>query len=414
MLKGDFKILCIFFSLIGLYSCKGNIESNIDIETVKVTQAYENRSVSPISEIAEDIEYIKLESKTEAILNSPYILHRTNDSILIIGYRQVLVFHYPSGRFVSESFKYGRGPGEHSFTSRMFNEKDEILHKAKNHNNYEGFRPDGSLFSSFSIPESVLTDTLKFRVSSLWNIGDGLYIGYVDNLTGHNPVRLVVFNDKGEIVKKYPNYNSFDFDEKSHVIWDPLKGWFFQFQDSVRFFESYTDTIFNLSEKEIIPRYYLEISKNAPPYYIQKIEQYYYDLIHQYIHLLNFRETSRYLFFFLEHNRYRHIAVYDKNTKETNIAEVLSDKEFYRFPEHYAIRSIGFENDIDSFIPVGTGKVFYATRNDELITYSSAYEVKRWFEMNPDKAAKLPYNLKALKPERDEENDILIIVKLKK
>lgn len=414
MLKGDFKILCIFFSLIGLYSCKGNIESNIDIETVKVTQAYENRSVSPISEIADDIEYIKLESKTEAILNSPYILHRTNDSIIIIGFRQLMVFHYPSGRFVSESFKFGRGPGEYRFTTRMFNEKEGITYMAKSTHKFEGFKLNGGFVSSFNKPETVISDSVKFRISSTWEIGEDKYIGYVDNLTGHNPVRLVVLNNKGDIVKKYPNYNSFDFDEKSHVIWDPLKGWFFQFQDSVRFFESYTDTIFNVSEKEIIPRYYLEISKNAPPYYIQKIEQYYYDLIHQYIHLLNFRETSRYLFFFLEHDRYRHIAVYDKNSKETNIAENLSDKEFYRFPEHYAIRSIGFENDIDSFIPVGTGKVFYANRNDELLTYSSAYEVKRWFEMNPDKAAKLPDNLKALKPEKDDENDILMIVKLKK
>ena len=70
----------------------------------------------------------------------------------------------------------------------------------------------------------------------------------------------------------------------------------------------------------------------------------------------------------------------------------------------------GFENDIDNFIPFQ----FYSINNSgELVGFQEAYIVKKWFDENPDKAAKLPPNLQKLKNIKETDNPIVMIAKLK-
>jgi len=42
-----------------------------------------------------------------------------------------------------------------------------------------------------------------------------------------------------------------------------------------------------------------------------------------------------------------------------------------------------------------------------------AYEILEWFENNPEKAAKLPAHLKALSKLKEDDNPVVVIVKLK-
>jgi hypothetical protein len=75
---------------------------------------------------------------------------------------------------------------------------------------------------------------------------------------------------------------------------------------------------------------------------------------------------------------------------------------------------MGFSNDIDHFVPIGTDNHFYINKNDEFVTAIPALEVRRWFDNNPEEAAKLPEHLQAYRDIKDEDNPIVIVAKLKR
>ena len=402
----EFIMLCI------ICSCQSDVGSNI--ETIDIYSAYEAKSRIAISEIADNIEYIRLQSNNCPIVNNHTIIDVMDSLIVVTGFKQLLVFHKNDGRFIYEISSYGRGPEEYMFVVEGYDETNGLVFAAQDIRNYAGFSRNGKIATTYTIPKHSFTDSLQFRVISNWKINDSTYLGYTDNLMGDDATKIVVFNMKGEIINRFPNYNSYQVKDDSHNYLDRWKGWFYQFQDTVRFYEDYTDTIFTVSENDIFPRYFLNMKELSPPYHIQAVPESYKKERLEYFHLLKIRESSRFVFYYLVFERFSHMGYYDKKTKETRICNNPGDKSFYEFPEYWSVRNIGFVNDIDGFIPIGTGNTFYINRKNELITYTSAYDVKRWFEMNPEKAARLPEYLQSFKDIKDEENPILIVVKLKK
>jgi hypothetical protein len=88
--------------------------------------------------------------------------------------------------------------------------------------------------------------------------------------------------------------------------------------------------------------------------------------------------------------------------------------DFYKQTKFAGARCIGFSNDLDQFIPIGTDKIFYINKNDEFVTAIPALEVKRWFDQNPEKATKLPQHLYAFRDIKAEDNPVIVVAKLKK
>jgi hypothetical protein len=157
----------------------------------------------------------------------------------------------------------------------------------------------------------------------------------------------------------------------------------------------------------------------APPYFLQGTH-YMIDYDHQkYFWITTLRESSRFLFFYTETNFFSHLSFYDKKLKKTFLCENNNDKEFYKFPirppRYYdRIRTIGFNNDLDGFIPFGTGfNELYINKKNEMATDILASDVERWFKMNPEKASRLTDNLKKFSSVKSTDNIIVVISKLK-
>lgn len=399
--------------LIMICSCYRKSQKREGIESINIHSAFENKEPISVSDIAQSIEYIKLQSENCPVLNSPNIIDSYDSLIIVTGFRQLLVFLKKDGEFLYEISSYGRGPEEYMFVVEGYDEKEGLVFAAQDLRNYAGFSINGGMKTTYTLPEHSFSDSLMFSVISNWRINNSTYLGYTKNHTGNFSTKIVVFNSKGEIVNRFPNYNSFQSNIDGIVSLDRWQGWFYQLQDTIRFYEDYTDTIFTVSENDISPRYFLNMKELSPPYHIQAIPESYKNERLEYFQLLKIRESSRFVFFYLVFERFSYMGYYDKKTKETRICDNLADRSFYKFPEYWAVRNIGFVNDMDSFIPIGTGSTFYINRQNELITYASAYEVKRWFDMNPEKAIRLPDHLRKLKPEGEENNPIIIILKLK-
>ncbi|MFV0265546.1 MAG: hypothetical protein ACK5HT_00260, partial [Draconibacterium sp.] len=85
---------------------------------------------------------------------------------------------------------------------------------------------------------------------------------------------------------------------------------------------------------------------------------------------------------------------YDKANQSTRISQNMA----------------GIDNDVDAFLPFMFQS---ANQQNELVGLCEAYEVKSWFGENPGKAADLPAHLQKLKNLEENDNPVVMIVKLK-
>lgn len=124
-------------------------------------------------------------------------------------------------------------------------------------------------------------------------------------------------------------------------------------------------------------------------------------------------ESNRFLVFTVGLNGYRHLAFYDKSKKETLVCNTQNDLDFYYYQEYWGNRCIGFNNDIDNFVPIGTSINFFINKNNEYVAAIPAIEIKRWFDNNPEEVEKLPAHLKEFSSINWDDNPVVVVMKLK-
>ena len=396
-------------------SCKRE-QTGKPVEEIDLYRAYQAMSEVPVSDIASEIEYIRLETGENFMLNDPHLINVKDSLILFIGFRKIYIFNRYSGKFLYEISRYGRGPDEYSSTSNMYDEDEDLffVNMGKKNGNYitVGYNFKGEIVKTISKPSLRNSDDNELLLGRFWPLNDSLYLGYIDNPLVCVPEKIVIFDNNGKFLKYYPNYNVIDKNESGTISFSVHKSMFFNAEDTVRFFELHTDTVFNISSQTIEPRYHINMGDLLLPYnlrYSLNSPEYL-----KYFHIRTMHESSRFLMFSAGIFGVRHIVCYDKTLKSTIVCNTSTDVDFYKSEDPWGIRCIGFLNDLDQFIPIGTDKHFYINRNDEFVTAIPALEVRRWFDRNPEKAEALPECLQSFKDIKNEENPVVIIAKLKK
>ncbi|MCF8222882.1 MAG: 6-bladed beta-propeller [Bacteroidales bacterium] len=412
-------ILTPFAGLFLLFSsCADSSRSSNELEEIDLYGAYRERSEVPVSNIASGIEYIRLESGEEFMLNDPHLVNVKDSLILFIGFQKLYIFSRYTGEFLYEISSYGRGPDQYLATTSIYDEDEDIFYvnfgnkrrDVNNNNIFRGYNFSGEVVRTVSRPCPIGSEGNLLFISRFWPLNDTLCLGYIDNPEVNQSEKLVVFSNNGKSLKFYPNYNIYN-EDNGVFSFEGHKGMFFNAEDTVRFFELHTDTIFSVSSCTIQPRYHIIMGDLLLPYQLRaaKFSEYL-----NYFHIRNMHESSRFLMFSAGIYGTRHIVIYDKIQKRTMVCDTPDDHDFYKFEDYYGIRCIGFSNDLDNFIPIGTDKHFYINKDDEFVTAIPALEVRRWFERNPEKAALLPDHLMAFRNIQDEDNPVIVIAKLKK
>ena len=428
----SFKIIVII--LLASFSCRGRKEVVVPdqrVETIDILGSYKSKGEVNLSSVTNSVEYIKLESSGKCMVNDPYLIAARDSILILIEYQKIMVFSRATGAFKYEISHFGRGPSEYKTTvTNGYDELNNMVYvESFVRDNVMGFSTDGSLQIIFKKPASNLgvVEGKEYYTRSFWPFGESQFIAYSENFSGIDSVKLLRFDTTARILNYYKNYNSFDKSKYNGGTRENDDGWFFNYQDSVRFFEMYTDTIYTVQERKISPRYYLKMGELSPPYYLRAVSV---GLEFEHFNYFNIREifeSTRFLFFTLRLNNYRHLCFYDKKTKDTKVCDIANGKEQYEVQTTYEdlphfgrvrwdreSRTIGLVDDINNFVPFGVGnKCIYINRNDELIAYIPAIDVERWFKENPDKAMNLPENLKKYSDVKATDNIIVMVIKLK-
>lgn len=198
------KIIFILFIVLSIACNKNNTQEVIDVDM----SVYKTRVVY-LSEIADSVEYIPLETTDSCLLsgNITESIQLWGNYLLVITSHQYYLFNR-QGKFLRQISSQGRGPGQHpSFTTKniWFSSQDSCFYFNYNGNakidkfdvkgNYKGF-----------IDYSGAQDEYKGQeIGRSTFFQDSIWIIHAINRKGNDLVRLLFFNQNGQYITKIAN-----------------------------------------------------------------------------------------------------------------------------------------------------------------------------------------------------------------
>ena len=370
---------------------------------IEVVDSYKGRERVNLSTFGSSIEYISLETNGNTLYSYPTVKGIQGDSIILLkSANRISLFDKKTGKYMQDVGHQGIDPDS-------FNSPGPLAFNTNNGNVFAyGYRTvlefdltTNKIVSKLNVPDiSEMGKGLTFgdngtRVETQISMNrwspEGYFIGLVQNYSGKEKLKIILYNLKGEILKIYKNHQEFN---KSKT------GNYRMYGTSLHEFEGlnytkewFSDTVFSFNRNSIQPAYYFNTGKHSPPYAQQ-------DLLSdeerkRLMFISSLEEDAGFLYFQLFHKSKFRVGLYDKAKGITRISE----------PEKDGL--MGFYNDIDDFIP------FYPTLKTpegKLIGTISAEDVLIWFEENPKFAKVLPPELQKLKNLDPEDNPVVMIV----
>lgn len=397
------KLTKLLFLFLFLNNCSSDdpVGNKNEIPKIDLGVALKNPVKNiPLSQIADKIDYIKLETCEECLIDrvEKLLIHGNH---LFIAQREKLFLFDVDGKFVRSIGSNGKGPGEYlrvrDFTihptadqlSIYDSEQFKIIHydldgnfirefKIDDYPSLIAYSPEGDLYASWVLPMYFYNDSYNINI----------------------------YDSQGEITRQLMKRTEDGITEKTvgHIP-STSRTRFEYFNDTLSYWEVNYPAICRVVDGKTIPRY--EIIKNFKPgdeeYFdgqIQEKKFYASDLV----------ETSRFIIMTkgLYQNNVYHV-LYDKDQKKANA--------FYIGHQDMRTRlNSGFINDIDGgypFLPSGV------IAKDVLYGIFYAYDMKnKWadeffsqVEVKDEKGRQ--ELLQLLEGATDTDNPIVMLVKMK-
>ena len=364
-----------------------------------------------LSDIVEDVEYVKLETTDDCLVAGSVRGFITNDDIYTLNKysdEKLLRFDRKTGKFISQIGSIGQGPKEMIDPGFVF-AKDSLVYVSSSISNKVYVYTNENQFIR-SVP------FCKDRSSS--EDGAGQTISVIDHqyIVRHPGQLQASFNCNQYIAADVIDMNSnrlFAMRDTSDVYgimltldWDPIR-WYYK--GNINFYNEPDRTVYAVTKDSIIPRYYFNLGDNKWPVIDGKLTKEFF----KYIKFKSFRETEDYLYLYWNQSQKGYFARFNKKTETLDVQE---QAKFWGRFWHLGVP--GLKNDINGcnrsvdFIGLmdeqsSIVQMFSASGKEDYIkVLKESQDVKF-----PEKRQQL---LKLLEEMGEEDNQILAIYKLKK
>ena len=390
-----FLIACLFLSSL---SCNGKqtpsqhpeavVETAVPEfpQTVSFDTGIETEQEILLSQIADKVEYIPLETNTECLLQHLRGNVQFAGGNFIIPCSKAVYMFDGTGKYIRRIGRSGGGPGEYNRVHSIdIDWKDSLIYLYTiGKQIVYSFR--GDFIRSTTVPD----------VNKIAYLNNNIFAAYIYNSTGQEKNRILLLNPKGETVKTFPYYDRFTIKKGvSMNMMGENDRYLFHYKDNLCFKDYYNDTLFTVTEKELQPRYIIRLGKFAIPVE-KRWENMNFDMqrfkreASSYLRV-NVIETDHYLFMPYGHwagDEKGGLMLYDKNKKTCfNVPGGL------------------IKNDIDGGIPLDP---YTSVDDNTLLTLWTPADIMELAEKNPD----ILKNEK-LKNMKEDDNHVLMIVHLK-
>ena len=364
-----------------------------------------------LSDIVEDVEYVKLETTDDCLVAGSVRGFITNYDIYILNKysdEKLLRFDRKTGKFISQIGSIGQGPKEMINPCFVF-AKDSLVYVSSNTSNKIYVYTNENQFVR-SVPFSKDRSSFEDGIGETISVIDHQYI------VRHPGQLQASFNCNQYMAAEVIDMNSnrlFAMRDTSDVYgimlkldWDPIR-WYYK--GNINFYNEPDRTVYAVTKDSIIPRYHFNLGDNKLPITTERMTKEFL----KYIKFKSFRETEDYLYLYWSQNQKGYFARFNKKTETLDVQE---QEKFWGI--FWVIRVPGLKNDIDGC----SRDVDFIRLMDEqssIMVMISSTEKEDYIKvLNESTDVKFPEKrqqlLKLLEEMGEEDNQILAIYKLKK
>ena len=321
------------------------------IKDIDILASIANSQKVNLSTIASDIDYCILETDKKCLVTPGMSIYCSKDYIVTIGgnqgYAACYVFERKTGKFVRQISREGQGPGEYTETMSPFwdGENEQVCFFGNNQ--YLFYNLDGTLSHRINRFTLRMTNFLVYK---------DLYVGYVHNSFGNSTIRIAFFDTSGILVDSISEYRSW---ERTHTWWTGggNEGRVYNFCNELYYKDIYCDTLYQIKDFTLHPRYIFNTGGKAVPYKMQEDGQYdliaamrggEYDRYEKYIVINSILTDKKFLYFTFDYRKLRYPVIYNKMEDRLRIMSPVSIPPPSRDAKG---QRYGFENDLDGGLP---------------------------------------------------------------
>jgi hypothetical protein len=415
------NLLNLFLLLLIPFSCKEAEKSSIPV--IDIAGNIDNFKQFNLSDLADNLKYVILEAAEDAMLMDIRFTDISEDYILVSDRDKCLLFDR-SGNFISRIGSKGRGPGENDAFTQVKIFDDRIFLPDGMTSKINIFNTKGEFLKTYNSPGS-------FRPATCHNwtvLTDTTYLGQIPDDADNGKYRIALINDKGEILKSFTITAYFDDHEAARGLRTIAR--FYKRNDKIFYKELLNDTIWQVNENSIEPKYVTNLGKNEFSYDYKTLSG--MSFVEKFIETVRASiifESNSYVTFTINLGRKYNLDI-DKavtgpgGQERMGIHQIIGlyDKQNAEFflvaPGNvdHQIEPTGIKNDIDggiNFMPR------YAVNDTLIVSWFEAYELKMYvaseaFKNSTPKFPEKKKELERLAASLDEnDNPVLMLVKLK-
>jgi len=337
------KVFVLVF--LALMSCKGEEKEQEIQNTLTVFDLDDLRPTVDklkLSDIAENIEYIPLETRDDCLIGNINDIQFIDEFIFVYGVGDIFQFDH-QGSFIRKLFRIGKGPGECYARDFAIDTDNSLVYIFDNYKyKYNIYSFDGDFISSFDDPNPNNNTGRHFMIHNnqlVFEVAD-YYI----------PQSFIMSYDIGkrEIVYKYKNnykeIDDSDVQKKKGYMWN--SGLLRSFEDRILFKEKFCDTIFQTTDFiDVTPRYVFKIGNNALSY--KDFHTIFLRDIIDKKFIVSYFETSRYVFVQISAFKpLSYIWVFDKASNIITVKKASTPEDW------------NLENDFDTGPGISMAHIF--------------------------------------------------------
>ena len=364
-----------------------------------------------LSDIVEDVEYVKLETTDDCLLAGTARVFITNDDIYTLNNYsdyKLLRFDRKTGKFISQIGSIGQGPKEMINPCFVF-AKDSLVYVTSTSMDKIYVYTNENQFVR-SVPFCKDRSSFEDGVGQTISVIDHQYI------IRHPGQLQSQFNYNQYIAAEVIDMNSnrlFAMRDTSDVYgimltldWDPVR-WYYK--GNINFYNEPDRTVYAVTKDSIIPRYHFNLGDNKWPVKSEKLTMEYV----KHIKFKSFRETEDYLYLYWNQREKGYFARFNKKTEKLDVQE--QDKLWGRT---WILKVPGLKNDIDG-CNLNVDFIRLMDEQSSIMVMISSTEKEDYIKvLNESTDVKFPEKrqqlLKLLEEMGEEDNQILAIYKLKK
>lgn len=239
------------------FSTRHHASAQEDIIEIDLTKSIETDL--PMSRIFEEVEYVRLETAENCRLKNASLYVTSEYIIAANTFRGVFVFDRKTGKFLHEV----ASPSQYAYSmGTFFFDEKKNLYPFWNMDHWKIFNVKTNQ-EEYLIRNPLHAKRQTPLLTSPVFLNDSILAIHIDNESGIEPYKLLLFNRNGVIKRAYPNHLLYEVFGQNTT---PTHA-FYRYGGHLFFKESeYNDTVFRVTENQLIPHIIFKLGNKKPSF----------------------------------------------------------------------------------------------------------------------------------------------------